>query len=480
MATSEDPQMLEVKNNAGTSRKKTEQTKKMELVREIHKLNIQIQKLEKEKLTHIFSKISDFREQFGPMEEEEIKLTEERNTGKMKIKQQLEKMSYLIKRFQRELRDVKPTPEFVEKLKSMMEEIEEAIHSFKEQHRIKYDDMMRSEKTLHLELQQLERKFEAWNQASKTDNVAPQAVSSKLPTIARDISKDLPPEVVAFDKFVQQSGGHQGGWDEQDHQTFLRYRNMYKGRIVFLDHVTPMLPTHTATDIREHESWFQEYTFLNESKKYAVKKWREKKEEDKEDAISQVQSKLESQKEEDIKKHTLTAEEKAERCHQINAWKVQKELEKAMKEERKRREEMEKKKQREEERKHQLETRRKVEEFRQQKQIEDEVLAMIDEERKQEETERRREIMAKEISRFRNRRLIEKLEKEREKEDKKKEKEKKLEAMKFQVEVTRDPSRLLMPTAGWNERLKEQGPSGGGQVFKMPHRAVPSWRQGLF
>lgn len=50
----------------------------------------------------------------------------------------------------------------------------------------------------------------------------------------------------------------------------------------------------------------------------------------------------------------------------------------------------------------------------------------------------------------------------------------------LKVEVTRDPSRLLMPTAGWSERLKEQGPSGGGQVFKMPHRAVPSWRQGLF
>ncbi|CAG5122460.1 unnamed protein product, partial [Candidula unifasciata] len=321
----------------------------------------------------------------------------------MKIKQQLEKMSYLIKRFQRELRDVKPTPEFVEKLKSMMEEIEEAIHSFKEQHRIKYDDLMRSEKTLYLELQQLERKFEAWNQATRTDNVASQAASSKIPTIVSDISKDLPPEVVAFDKFVQQSGGHQGGWDEQDHQTFLRYRNMYKGRIVFLDHVKPLLPLHTETEIREHEAWFQEYTFLYESKKYAVKKWREKKEEDKEDAISQVQSQLESQKEEDTKKHTLTAEEKAEKLNQINAWRVQKELEKAIKEERKIREEMEKKKQREEDRKHQLETKRKVEEFQKQKHIEEEVLAMINEERKREENERRREIIAKEISRFRNR-----------------------------------------------------------------------------
>ncbi|XP_059179048.1 coiled-coil domain-containing protein 112-like [Physella acuta] len=465
-------------------KKKTEQSKKTDLLREINKLNIQIQAIEREKLTHIFSKRSDFRKEFSLLEEEELKMSEERKTEVIKVKQQLEKISHMIKRFHRELRDVKPTPEFVEKLKMIMEDVEGTIHSFKEQQKTKYDEMMRSEKTLSLELQQLESKFETWNQAS---NVESSSTTTKPVMSDKDVMKDLPPEVAAFDKFVHQSGGHRGGWDEYDHQTFLRYRNMYKGKIVFLDHVKPMLPIHTEAEIRQHEKWYQEYTFLNENKKYAIKKWREKKEEEKEDVITHVQVELDEKKKEEAKKQTeqISSQEKAERCKQINAWKVQKELEKAMKEEKKLKEEIEKKRKQEEDKKKHLEARKAVEEFRRQKQLEEEVLQMVEEERKREEEDRRREVIAKEIGRFRNRdmqKLYEKQEKEREKEEKKKEKERKLQALKsqVQVEVQRDPNRLLQPTAGWKERLKDQGPSGSGPVINMPHRAVPSWRQGLF
>lgn len=50
-----------------------------------------------------------------------------------------------------------------------------------------------------LELQQLDRKFEAWTSSSKTDQTAGRILSSQPPAYSKDISKDLPPEVVAFD-----------------------------------------------------------------------------------------------------------------------------------------------------------------------------------------------------------------------------------------------------------------------------------------
>ncbi|KAJ7348754.1 hypothetical protein OS493_039280 [Desmophyllum pertusum] len=68
------------------------------------------------------------------------------------------------------------------------------------------------------------------------------------------------------------------------------------------------------------------------------------------------------------------------------------------------------------------------------------------------------------------------------KEVQKMEKEKRLQKLKSQVEVnaTRDPSRLYKLTAGWEQRKKEgTGASGQGATLHMPHRAVPSWRQGL-
>nr|QOW64983.1 hypothetical protein [Lymnaea stagnalis] len=420
-------------------RKKIDQSKKADILRDIHKLNVQIQGLEREKLTHIFCKRSEFRQEFSSLEEEESKMVDERKTELIKVKQQLQKISHMVKRFHRELRDVKPTPEFVEKLKLIMEEIEGTINSFKEQQRLKYDELMRSERSLFQELQQQETKFDSWNQLPKTDLKKQGAVSARSLASDMDVTKDLPPEVAAFDKFVHQTGGHRGGWDEYDHQTFLRYRNMYKGRIVFLDHVKPLLPIRTEAEIREHETWFQEFNFLKENKKYAIKKWREKKEEEKEDAITQVQDELEEMKEEEARRKAQQAAltlDKMDRCKQLNAWKVQKELEKAMKEEKNMKEEMEKKRKQEEERKKQLEAKKLVEEFRQQKQLEEDLLHMIEEERKQHEAEQKKAVIAKELGRFRNRdmqRLLQKQEKEKEKEELLREKQRKLESLKTQV-----------------------------------------------
>ena len=55
-----------------------------------------------------------------------------------KLKQQLGKIRTNISKFQRDLRDVKPSPEFVEKLKEIMEEIENSMMTFKEQQRKVY------------------------------------------------------------------------------------------------------------------------------------------------------------------------------------------------------------------------------------------------------------------------------------------------------------------------------------------------------
>ena len=47
---------------------------------------------------------------------------------------------------------------------------------------------------------------------------------------------------------------------------------------MFLTHVLPAMPTRTEDEVREHEDWYQEYLFLNETKKDAIKKWKEKRE----------------------------------------------------------------------------------------------------------------------------------------------------------------------------------------------------------
>ena len=58
--------------------------------------------------------------------------------AEQRLKQQLGKIRSNVDKFQRDLQDVKPSPEFVEKLKDIMEEIENSMMTFKEQQRKVY------------------------------------------------------------------------------------------------------------------------------------------------------------------------------------------------------------------------------------------------------------------------------------------------------------------------------------------------------
>jgi len=45
-----------------------------------------------------------------------------------------------------------------------------------------------------------------------------------------------------------------------------------------MQHLLPVLPTRTEEEIHGHEEWYQEYLFLNETKKESIKRWRNKRE----------------------------------------------------------------------------------------------------------------------------------------------------------------------------------------------------------
>ncbi|XP_052698107.1 coiled-coil domain-containing protein 112-like isoform X2 [Crassostrea angulata] len=468
-------------------RNKMEKSKKGEILRELRKLSVQVVALEREKTTHLYSKRSEFRHDFSVLEELDSKLTGDIKSEQVKVKQQLEKISHMVKRFHKELKDVKPTPEFVEKLKVIMEEIEGTITSFKENQRKQYEELIRDERMTYQEIQAMERKFDAWSQlAEKPDN------KSKTPAAplasARDITKDLPPQVAAFEKFLEETGGIRGGWDEYDHGTFLKFRNRYKGKIIFIKHALVAIPTKTEEEIRDHEEWYQTYLSMNEKKKESIKKWREKKEGEKEEVLSKVESELaEDQQREEQKQQRLKEqiqEEKRQRFSQLNAWKVQKELERAQAEEKKLREALDKAQKEEDRKKEKAELKQKVENYKKEREEEEKFLEEQKKVWEEEEKERHRQNSAREIHRFRDRdqrKIQEKLAKEKEKENEKIQKQKRLDRLREQVdiEVDRDPSRLLKPTAGWTSRLKDKGPSGSGPVIQMPHRAIPSWRQGM-
>ncbi|XP_060033167.1 coiled-coil domain-containing protein 112 isoform X2 [Erinaceus europaeus] len=438
-------------------KQKVSRTKKTEFIRTAEKLKNQVISIEKEKHSHFYSQKGDFRAEHSALEELENKLINSRKT------------------------------EIVEKLREMMEEIENAINTFKEEQRLIYEELLKEEKTTSHELNAISRKIDTWERGNSEAEKAFRAMSSKVPIDRVTVGASLPEEVVDFEKFLQQTGGRQGGWDDCDHQNFLKFRNKHKGKPTFMGEVLQHLPGRTQDDVQQHEKWYQKFLTLEERKKESIQNWKTKKQQKKEEFFKlkekaenmpmpfhNKQENSQKQKEEQRKKQKLAVE----------AWRNQKSIETSMKYASQLKEEEEKEKKQQRERQRQFKLKLLLESYNQQKKEQEEFLRLEKELREKTEKAERRKTAADEISRFQERDLHKlelKLLDKQSKDNEKAEKQRRLTKLKEKVEnnVSRDPTRLYKPTKGWEERIKKTGPTGSGPLLHIPHRAVPAWRQGI-
>ncbi|XP_021006495.1 coiled-coil domain-containing protein 112 [Mus caroli] len=467
-------------------KQKVSRTKKAEFIRTAEKFKNQVIVIEKDKHSHFYNQRGDFRTEYSMLEELENKLINSRKTERAKIQQQLAKIHNNVKKLQNQLKDVKPTPDFVEKLREMMEEIENAINTFKEEQRLIYEELIQEEKTTNNELSAVSRRIESWALGNSETEKAFRAISSKVP-VDRVTPRTLPEQVVDFEKFLQQTGGRQGGWDALDHQNFVKVRNKHKGKPSFMKEVVEHLPGRTLDEVQQHEKWYQKFLTLEEKKKESIQNWKTKKQQKKEEILKlkekvdtmplPSQSKPEDsakQKEEQRKKQKLAVE----------AWKKQKSLEMSAKLASQLREEEEKERKQQRERQRQSKLKLLLESYTQQKREQEEFLRLEKEIKEKTEKAEKRKTAVEEISRFQERDLHKlelKILDRQAKEEEKAEKQRRLTKLKEKVEnnVSRDPSRLYKPTKGWEERTKKIGPSGSGPLLHIPHRAIPTWRQGI-
>ncbi|NXS95704.1 CC112 protein, partial [Jacana jacana] len=311
---------------------KDEQAKKVEFIRTAEKLKTQLANTEKDKNGHLYNRKSDFRVEYSMLEDLERSMTVSRKNEKAKILQQLSKIQNNVKRLQRQLKNAKPTPEFVDKLKEMMEEVENAINAFKEEQRQIYEQLLKEEKTVINELSVFERKVELWALGSSTREVL------KLPSARISIDKTLenrlPEEVVEFERFLQRTGGRQGGWDDYDHQNFLKVWTKHKGRLSYVDEALEYLCGRTKEDIEQHNKWYQEFLILQKKKKQSIKKWKEKQQQEKEGNLKEKEKSEKMLKEEWLRREEAqkqkAEEERKKQRAAIEAWKKQKAVARAM------------------------------------------------------------------------------------------------------------------------------------------------------
>ncbi|NXB59682.1 CC112 protein, partial [Struthidea cinerea] len=377
---------------------KAERAKKVEFIRTAEKLKAQLANIEKDRNGHLFNRKSDFRVEYRLLEELEHSMTVSRKTEKAKILQQLLKIQNSVKRLQQQLKDVKPTPEFVDNIKEMMEEIENAINAFKEEQRQIYQQLLKEEKAAINELSLFERKVELWVLGSST---AEKVLKLARVTVDKTLENHLPEEVIEFERFLQRTGGRQGGWDDYDHQNFLKIRTKYRGRLSYMDEALEYLSGRTKEDIEQHDKWYQEFVILHERKKESIKKWKEKQQQEKERTLKEKEKSEKMLKErwlqrEEAQKQKAEEERKRKQAA-VEVWKKQQVVAFAMDQPTQLKLEEKEKKQQQERQSH---MKLLLERNTLQKKVKDELEKLGNEKREETEKEERKKIAAQEISKF--------------------------------------------------------------------------------
>uniref|UniRef100_UPI0037E8AABE coiled-coil domain-containing protein 112 n=1 Tax=Semicossyphus pulcher TaxID=241346 RepID=UPI0037E8AABE len=457
-----------------------------QFVRQAEKNRRQIEKLEKERTFNVQCKKNGWTDVCGELEEFEKLLEEERNAEKGNLQKQLVKIHNGVRTFQRQLIDVKPTPELIERLKEIMSEVESSINTLKEDQRSCFEELLKEERTCRQEITAYEKKIVNWSLAVEADRPrlhTASTVKTKPP------DTELPAEVRALETFLQKNGGPNGGWDQYDHQAFLKVWTKHSGQPAYRKEAKLYLPGKTSEEIEQHEDWHQELIYLQDRKREAIQRWKASKHQERQTRIQSQEEVEEAERREKEAKSQAhlhrTEEEKRETARRLEEWREERRRNEEQEEEQRLAEEIQKRRQAKEERRRQLEVKLTIEEqLRLRREEEEERERRRREEEQREMDERRREA-AMGIKRFNERdlhkveaKLQEKLQREKEEEERQRRIAAKLKE-KVDGQVNRDPSRLTRTTKGWEERMKHIGPSGGGPVLQMFHRAVPSWRQGL-
>lgn len=108
--------------------------------------------------------------------------------------------------------------------------------------------------------------MEAWPLADKLDCVHHVTTSGKG-HVTRLQNNDASPEEKALDTFFQQTGGQYGGWDQYDHQNFLKVWTKHSGRPSYIREVMAYLPARTQEEVLQHEEWYLKLQDLQEDKR---------------------------------------------------------------------------------------------------------------------------------------------------------------------------------------------------------------------
>uniref|UniRef100_A0A3P8V8R8 Coiled-coil domain-containing protein 112 n=1 Tax=Cynoglossus semilaevis TaxID=244447 RepID=A0A3P8V8R8_CYNSE len=281
------------------------------------------------------------------------------------------------------------------------------------------------------------------------------------------LDSNLPADVRPLECFLQKSGGACGGWDQYDHQTYIKIWTKYSGQPAYRKEAKLYLPGKTLEEIEQHEEWHHELIYLQDKKRDVnvnslalcwsftpLSDLNSKRRKDKEEEEQRVAD--------EIMKRRLAKVSTVDTCEWQFKYLINYIIPLIFYQEECRR---------------QVEVKLIIEQQLRLKREEEAEQESWRREEEQREMDKRRREATKGIKLLTERdihkvgaKLHEKQLREKEEEEKQKRITAKLKE-KVEGHISKDPSRLTRPTKGWEERMKNVGPSGGGPSLQIFHRS---------
>jgi len=458
----------------------------------------------------------DLQQEVTEAEEQQRKMSEQRKEEAAILLAQLNQVRENVSSL-RELIESRGTGQgYVDKLRSTMDTAENEIFVVRQGHHAKFEALSAEEKELNAAVAAVEEEINEWLSSEETVKARPATARTRPATASSDAHQvrskiadmlqvpQLPPEVVAVDRILKEEGGSTGGWDDVDHERFLRYRTQFKGQPhIYCAKTAEDLPDHDVASVERHEMWYVRYLKLLEEKKAAIRSWRSNKH-------SHVPLDVDTEEggfararpatavERGIDRPSDTPASRSEQKAKLKEWKEEKARADAAA---KQKEEEEEKARLEREReritREREEAKQRIANYKNSKEAEDERKKREVEERLLLEKEKSKMTLDQlERIRLRNKQMTEEhTNLVRRKAEEERIQAERMESLKKEVpkpEASRDPARLTALTAAAeakrDARLRKDGeePERPGyfaimrtNVIHKPTRVVPSWRAGV-
>eukprot|EP00747_Dinoflagellata_sp_TGD_P163166 gnl/TRDRNA2_/TRDRNA2_181556_c0_seq1.p1 gnl/TRDRNA2_/TRDRNA2_181556_c0~~gnl/TRDRNA2_/TRDRNA2_181556_c0_seq1.p1 ORF type:complete len:502 (-),score=101.26 gnl/TRDRNA2_/TRDRNA2_181556_c0_seq1:22-1527(-) len=175
-----------------------------------------------------------------------------------------------------------------EDVRRMVHSAEHEIQVFAERSRQNFDELAAVECALEDTLESALVRFEGWCQegpyrppARSSSSTRPVRSSScghtrKEASKGQKENMSIREQVDLLDSEMLSAGGATGGWQTDDHETFLRLLRKFKRRTgpEFIDVVQQLLPHIKHEDLIAHVSWLEKHEEMQLRKRELLERWR--------------------------------------------------------------------------------------------------------------------------------------------------------------------------------------------------------------